>query len=385
MYYFIVLIILLVLILFLIIIHCSKKISREKFSLEKSPWPKRFTELLKINPILYKSFFQNERKIRKNIQKKKDFIFISIASYRDNQCPSTVKNIIENADNPEKLRIVVCQQNSIFEKDCLRWYKGGTQTKIQRYSHLQAKGPTWARYKIQEEWSGEEYFMQIDAHTRMVPHWDTIAKKQLSMCPSYKPILTQYPLEYDIVEKKYHGDRIKENWQVDKARSGLYVQKFDDPDGFIRIQSDYTTTIRKQPWSSVCWAAGFSFSKGEFIEEAGYDPNTPFLFFGEEMDIAARAYTHGWDFFSPSVNIAFHNYKREHRSTFWENPFQKPLEILSRFRVYVRLGYLKKEAIPARYRFILNNIEQYPLGTKRSIEDWEKLCKMNIKKEKKIH
>jgi len=185
-----------------------------------------------------------------------------------------------------------------------------------------------------------------------------------------------------INEHEFKGDIEKERWQRDKMRGGLYVQKFDDPDGFIRIQSDYTDDVRSQPFKSTCWAAGFSFSKGEFVKEVSYDPYTPFLFFGEEMDIAVRAFTHGWDFFSPSKTVVFHNYKRDHRNTFWEKPEQKPLEILSRFRVYVRLGYLKKEAIPKEYNFILNEEEHWPIGKERTIEEWEKLCNVNIKEEK---
>lgn len=376
----------------MVVVHfCCIRKTHEKFTSTKKPlkeaWPKRFSELLGTSPILYTTHFQKGMKLPKPKETKKDLIFVSVASYRDDQCPSTLTNIIKNADHPENLRIVVCQQNSPLEKDCLKWCKGACTpqiTKIQRLNHLQAKGPTWARWRIQQEWSGEEYFLQIDAHTRMIPHWDTILKEQLALCPSLKPVLTQYPLEYNIVDTKDQGNEKKEQWQLDKARGSLYVQKFDDPDGFIRIQSDYTTTKRRQPWSSVCWAAGFSFSKGDFITEAGYDPNTPFLFFGEEMDIAARAFTHGWDFFSPSENVVFHNYKREHRSTFWENPIQKPLEILSRFRIYVRLGYLQKDSIPMQYQFVLNDMDSFPLGKERSLQDWEKLCGISIKKEEKI-
>ncbi len=397
-FFFIILFILLFLsILWIICSNTPQK--REPFTQKREPskkplkeaWPTRFKELLMVSPILYKDYFKPMSiKQYNNITTKPNLIFVSIASYRDNQCPTTIKNLSEAADNPENLRFVVCQQNSLLEKDCLRWCKGQKHpacepgvSRIERLSYHSARGPTWARWRIQQEWNGEEYFLQIDAHTRMIPSWDTILKEQLEQCPSSKPILTQYPLEYDIVQKKEdQGIKEKEHWQDDKQRSGLYIQKFDDPDGFTRIQSDYTTTVRRQPFRSTCWAAGFSFSKGEFVKEVPYDPYTPFLFFGEEMDIAIRAFTHGWDFFSPSRAVVFHNYKRDHRRTFWENPKQKPLEILSRFRIYVRLGYLKKEAIPKEYSFIMVKERDWPLGQERTIEEWEKMAKVNIKEEK---
>ncbi len=384
---------LLLIFLAVITIHMFKY--KEHFE-EPESLQKRLTlywkELYSVEPLLYKRFYQKPTKIRKSITHKPELILVSIASYRDNQCPSTIQNLAKNADRPDLLRFVVCQQNSILEDDCLKWCKGSSSpackpgiVNIERLSNLDARGPTWARWRIQQEWTGEEYFLQIDAHTRMIPHWDTILKKQLAECPSQKPVLTQYPLEFDIVDKKNRGDPQRENWQLEKNRSGLFVDQFGKEDGFTRIQSNYTTDKPSRPFRSDCWAAGFSFSKGKFVLEAGYDPYTPFIFFGEEMDIALRAYTHGWDFFSPRTSVVFHNYKREHRSTFWEKPEQRPLEILSRFRLYVRLGYVDASDIPEKYKFILQDIDKWPLGNDRTIEEWEKQAKVNIREQKILH
>ena len=40
-----------------------------------------------------------------------DLIFISIASYRDPECIKTVESLLDNANEPHKLRIVVYEQN----------------------------------------------------------------------------------------------------------------------------------------------------------------------------------------------------------------------------------------------------------------------------------
>jgi hypothetical protein len=39
---------------------------------------------------------------------------------------------------------------------------------------------------------------------------------------------------------------------------------------------------------SPLWAAGFSFSDSSVLEDVPYDPLLPFLFFGEEISMAAR-------------------------------------------------------------------------------------------------
>lgn len=377
--------------LFLIITICVVFVlfgPTEKFSSNSPKWDKRMKELTGIYSIFYRGFFNNiDPRPTTKPSPQPGKIFVSVASYRDNQCLDTVRNLSENADRPNDLVIVVCQQNSLLEDDCLGWCKSDKDHpvcpigNIERLSYLSARGPTWARWRIQRKWEGEEYYLQIDAHTRMVRGWDTILKEELARCPSEKPVLTQYPLEYDIVDKSLRNSPVSENWQTDKLRSGLYVQKFGEPDGFFRIQSNYTTEHRSSPFDASCWAAGFSFSRGDFFWEIGYDPYTPFLFFGEEMDIALRGWTHGWDFFSPSQTVVFHNYKRDHRKTFWENPMQKPLEILSRFRIYVRLGYLSPQDIPEKYRFILRDIDKYPLGTRRTLAEYEQKYGIDIKNE----
>ena len=390
----------------LIIYYCVESSNSEHFGsdklfvCDKKFCSEKFKELRCLFPIFYKLYFSQDMNIpNKNVKPntKINKIFVSVASYRDDQCLETIKSMIERADHPENLVICVCQQNSILEKDCFQdcnksiktdsFNKSCPSAKIERLAYTSARGPTWARWRLQRKWDGEEYYLQIDAHMRFVKSWDTLLKDQLSLCPSNKPVLTQYPLEYTINKKTKASKTSKEKdlekdeeWQVDKMRNGLYVQKFNNPDGFYRIQSDFTEERRSQPFSATCWAAGFSFSRADFFWDVGYDPYTPFLFFGEEMDIAIRGWTHGYDFFSPSENIVFHNYKREHRKTFWENPFQSPLEVLSRFRIYVRLGYIKPDDIPKKYKFILKNIEKFPMGNKRSIEDYEKFSGLELPK-----
>lgn len=43
----------------------------------------------------------------------------------------------------------------------------------------------------------------------------------------------------------------------------------------------------------------------------------PYLFFGEEQYMLARMWTHGWDMFAPPRSIAYHQWSRAQRSTFF--------------------------------------------------------------------
>ena len=52
------------------------------------------------------------------------------------------------------------------------------------------------------------------------------------------------------------------------------------------------------------WAAGFSFAKAHLRENVKWDPHTQYIFNGEEFHFATRAWTHGYDFYSPPFDIA---------------------------------------------------------------------------------
>lgn len=360
----------------------------------------RLKELKGISSLTYKPYFSEITVKSAKECLKNNKIFVSIPSYRDNQCSDTLRNIIENADHPENLHIVICQQNSMFDEDCLSYCMSLTKNickkvpgiNIDRIHYIQAKGPNYARWRIQQKYNGEEYYLQIDSHTRLVEHWDTILKKQLDLCPTEKAILSQYPNEFDNIAKKDRGDYLKENWKVDRLRGGLYIKEFGK-EGFTRIQSNYTDQVGRSPFPGCGIASGFLFSRGQFIIDVPLDPFL-YLFFGEQMDHMIRAWCAGYDMFSPTILVAFHIYKRDHRKTFWELTNQKPLEILSRFRLYYKLGKISRKDIPKEYQFILIGL----LGAKssnlkwkiknigpRTIEEFEKFAGIDIKDEKLLN
>ena len=384
---FLVVFIFLILVICILSILCFTRNKKELFT--SSKWTQRLQKLKSVDT-KYKQYFQSLAisNFLLNVHQPNK-IFVSVASYRDNQCSDTIKNIAENADNPENLVIVICQQNDPNDEDCL-YYCSAQQSiplcqqariEIIRLNYTEAKGPVWARHLIQQKWSGEEYFLQIDSHTRLVKHWDTLLKNQLSMCGP-KAILSQYPLEFDNIDKKDRGDPNKENWRLSQKRKGLYVKEIGQ-EGFTRIQSDYENDDPpRKPYPATGIAAGFIFTKGQFIKDVPIDPFL-FVFFGEQMDIATRAFTHGYNIFSPTINIAFHIYDRSHRKTFWELTNQKPLETLSHFRLYVKLGMIDIQKIPKEYHFIFIGLDRYGLGTERTLEEYEKISKINIHEEKK--
>jgi hypothetical protein len=137
----------------------------------------------------------------------------------------------------------------------------------------------------------------------------------------------------------------------------------------FRINSNYVKKLDK-PELARGWGACFSFSKSNILHDAPYDPYTPYLFFGEEMDVWARMYTNGWYLYAPTEPICFTSFDRSYRPTFWENPDQVHGEYLSRLRLYYRFGYLKN--IPEELKIAL---EYYDLGPEKT---WDEFMKFSL-------
>ncbi len=97
-------------------------------------------------------------------------IFISIASYRDPQLIPTIRSCIAQAANPDDLRFGICWQHDDAETDFP--YAGDSRFRLLDVPSTHSRGACWARAQIMKEWRGEEWFLQLDSHCRMAPHWD---------------------------------------------------------------------------------------------------------------------------------------------------------------------------------------------------------------------
>lgn len=241
---------------------------------------------------------------------KKNTIFIQIASYRDSQLIPTVKDCIEKADHPENLHFCIAWQYGPDENvDELKAMKN---VKILEIPYNETKGTCWARNQIQQHYNGEKYTLQLDSHHRFVEHWDTLLidmVKQLQAKGHKKPLLTGYMPSFDPFN--------------DPQARLMKPQKMDFdrfiPEGAVFFFQAFIDNHEQltEPVPSRWYSAHFCFTLGEFSIEVQHDPN--YLFHGEEISIAARAYTHGYDLFHPHKLIVWHEYTRKYRRKSWED------------------------------------------------------------------
>ena len=104
-----------------------------------------------------------------NLSPQKETIFVQIASYRDPQLPSTVKDCIEKAKYPENLRFGIAWQYSLDDIwDNLDEYKNDSRFKIVDIDYKDSKGACWARNQLQQKYNNEKYTLQLESQKTLI-------------------------------------------------------------------------------------------------------------------------------------------------------------------------------------------------------------------------
>ena len=294
-------------------------------------------------------------------------IFIQIASYRDPELLNTLQDCIDKSKYPENLVFGICWQHSKEDEwDTLDDYKDDPRFRIVDVDYRESKGACWARNTLQQQYGGEQYTLQLDSHHRFIQDWD---EELITMLRSLqdkghqKPLLTSYISSYD--PQNDPEGRTQVPWLMNFDR---FI-----PEGAVfflpaTIPNWETMT---EPIPARFYSAHFAFSLGSFVEEVPHDPN--YYFHGEEISIAVRAYTHGYDLFHPHKIIAWHEYTRRGRTKQWDDDKtwgNKNSESHLRNRKLFEMDGLTKDV----------DFGIYDFGTERTLEDYERYAGVSFKK-----
>lgn len=294
-------------------------------------------------------------------------IFIQIASYRDPELINTLDDCIDKADKPENLVFGICWQHSDEDEwDNIDKYKDDKRFKIVDVNYKDSKGACWARNTLQQQYTNEEYTLQLDSHHRFIEGWDTELIKMLKGLQKKghkKPLLTSYISSYN-PENDPEG-RVKVPWLMNFDRFIPEGAVFFLP-ATIPGWKDMT-----EPIPARFYSAHFAFSLGSFVKEVPHDPE--YYFHGEEISIAVRSFTHGYDLFHPHKIIAWHEYTRKGRTKQWDDDKtwgDRNTNSHLRNRKLFEMDGLEKDI----------DFGIYDFGTERTLEDYERYAGVNFKK-----
>ncbi|MBI1804711.1 MAG: hypothetical protein HY033_02445 [Ignavibacteriae bacterium] len=283
-------------------------------------------------------------------------IFVQIPSYRDPELLPTLHDLFEKAERPDRLAVAVCLQ-SIPEKDSKPPHilNRDHQIRYIRVDAAESRGVCWARHLIQQQWAGEEFVLQIDSHMRFEDGWDRMMIELLNVCPSKKPLLTTYP-----------GPYIPPNSISRRSIPVIVPSHFDEHGTLLLGSIEIPLTSRPhRPIPGALCGTCFLFGPAEILSEVPYDPHV--YFFGEEISLSVRLWTHGWDIFYPNIPVIYHYWERDYRPTHWDDvPDWLSMDTKSRRRVNHLLG------IENATDEVLVDLKSYGLGNVRSLADYGK-------------
>jgi hypothetical protein len=233
-------------------------------------------------------------------------IFVSVAAYRDPQLSPTIFDCIAKARHPRDLRFGVCWQHG--PEDEMPSFPEGTRCDLINVDWRNSRGACWARAQIMRLWNGEDYFFQLDSHHRFAPDWDVKLIDYMRRSGSAKPLLTTYGTPFAPGEDE----------ALDSEPMQMNFDYFT-PQAIPLFRPGFIANWRRldRPLRARFISAHFLFTIGEFVKEVPYDPELYFI--GEEICLAVRAFTNGYDLFHPPEPIVWHEYTRSYRPKHWDD------------------------------------------------------------------
>ena len=306
-------------------------------------------------------------------------IFISIASYQDPLLVSTIYSAYQNANDKDALVFGVCDQSD--NPDNILDIEFAKQIHYDHVDPLFAKGPCWARHRAQTFFQDEDYFLQIDSHTQFSPGWDAKFINELNKIESMgasddyfaKPIITSYPRSFEVLDFEKGLFRLntgdKHTQVITYRKDSLFLR------GSFSRQIGIPTKCLDNTHAYLM-AAGCIFVRGSFVKEIPYDGN--YYFYGEELSMALRAFTHGYSFFHiPDVPL-FHLYtdlSNIPRKLHWDPEDDKDRAI--------KWNELEKKSLDRLDDLFAGKIEDsMGLGTKRTLADYASLSGIDLEQKK---
>ena len=286
-------------------------------------------------------------------------IFVNIASFRDPECQATLEDLFTKASHPERIFAGICLQIDT-EADTLCFVQSPRpqQTRIMLIHYKDSMGANWARAQAQQLCEGEEYTLQIDSHMRFEQGWDEMMVDMLSRCPTDKAVLSTYIPRYTPPDNRasHPGEILR-----------IAVHSLGEPNSpqlihlgrtHVRLSDEKRSGLYPSPFC----IATFIFTRSETFAEIPFDPHIQF--WGDEITLAARLWTHGYNIFQPDKQVLYHYWRRDEFLPI--QPYRSEDTERSKL-VYQRVNHLLRFEPAADIR-ALSEIEKYSLGAARPLD-----------------
>jgi hypothetical protein len=285
-------------------------------------------------------------------------IYVAVPDIGDPELDITIENLFESASNPNNIYVGLCHsipfKNKKYIDDINNRFKKYKNIKHHFLNSYRSVGVSFGRKGAIQNYSDEDFFMQIDSHTMFKKNWDKIildyyldVEKKLN---TKKIILSAYLPGYKYKEKNnrdyintskpYYSYFYCENENMNNKKiiksemksvtwnpesKNFQIFQNNNTENFLNMQlisgfgeidydNDKILFSRKL-------AANFIFGRGDIVKD--YKKILPIdtYFFEEEYVISIEAFNLGYLFIYPNMNIPLaHLYSGDHNEFYPSRP-----------------------------------------------------------------
>ena len=284
-------------------------------------------------------------------------IFVNIASYRDPLLQYTIKNLVTKAKHPENIVLGICWQYGSEEHEELDYY--GVEHRVIKVPAFQSKGCSWARSLAFHLHKDEDFFWLIDSHMDFIQDWDVSLIEQFHQTEDPKAIMSCAVPQWGPPNECYNWDNSPTKMAASRATNfwvSVLLQMFDVRD------------VTEKPVLNSFLTACNLFGPKQWIYDVPYDPDMFFL--GEEISLAVRSFSHGYNHYVTAKNMSFHKHDRGYRKEYSEDHGDNARKLTD---------------VSLRRLETLLNMENhislciYGLGNVRKVEQYEKYSGVDFK------
>jgi GT2 family glycosyltransferase len=285
-------------------------------------------------------------------------IFIQITSYHDQELSKTIIDAIKKSSGINTINFGV---HSIFFEENTVEVPNLPNVKVFYSKAPDNLGMGKGRAIAHQFYSGEDYYLQVDSHSRFDRNWDSYLINLMDFYKSEgieKPLITNYPKLYWYE----NGNEVVR--QVEDVVTQFY---WKDPERFklFRTPMQGSYAPNEFLYTSISVSGGSIFVEGEFMK-----PNELIFADGEEIFMAARAFTMGYTLMVPTKQFMYHLY--------WEaDKDNKRRQVCTDFPdLCASLNQVSTDEIKLVLTEALTG--EYRLGTQRSLKDYGDYCGLDF-------
>lgn len=313
-------------------------------------------------------------------------VLVEIPSYCDPELRNTIEAARAMAANPDRIRFAVCLQDD--DPDILAYLEALPGCRVKHFAKKDAPGTCAARYECQQLYDGEDFVFHVDPHMRFARYWDAAVIDQWRLCGDPKAILSTWgvdlrkkdldlPVDSDMFNALVPAEGVKIDGRMfadgPGVITGLYfVEGRWDP----RFNyGNYFYDFKPRPGAFIC--AHYVFGPGRIDIDVPVDRNMDFT--GDELAVAVRYYTSGYNIYHPGIACVYHLWRRD--LVYGQDKLAPAGD-----KIRVDDGATRKQRQVRRVEKLLRladrpgvDLAGFDLGTERTLEDYEEYSGLSFR------